>query len=91
MPVALHFFPFGLQKSGHRAPEAGIGDIMGRPCRFGRIAARQLVLALRAGIEEGRQSLGLGLNPLDNLNFDLAYLQHDELAATYQFSAGFRF
>ena len=49
------------------------------------------VSALRAGIEAGRQSLGLGLTPLDNLDLDLAYLQHDELAATYQFSASFRF
>ena len=55
------------------------------------IEYRHRYLALRAGLEEGRQSLGLGLMPHRNLNLDLAYLQHDELAATYQFSAGFRF
>lgn len=52
---------------------------------------RHRYIALRAGIEAGRQSLGLGLTPLDNFDLDLAYLQHDELAATYQFSASFRF
>lgn len=55
------------------------------------IEYRHRYLALRAGLEEGRQSLGLGLTPHRNLNLDLAYLQHDELAATYQFSAGFQF
>lgn len=57
----------------------------------GGVEYRHRYIALRAGIEAGRQSLGLGLTPLYNLDLDLAYLQHDELAATYQFSAGFRF
>ena len=48
-------------------------------------------IALRAGMEEGRQSFGLGLTPYSNLDLDLAYLQHDALEATYQLSASFRF
>ena len=48
-------------------------------------------IALRAGLEEGRQSFGLGLTPHRNLDLDLAYLQHDALEATYQLSASFRF
>lgn len=52
---------------------------------------RHPYIALRAGLEEGRQSFGLGLTPHHNLDLDLAYLQHDELEATYQLSASFRF
>ncbi len=52
---------------------------------------RHRYIALRTGLEEGRQSYGLGLNPHRNLDLDLAYLQHDELSATYQFSATFHF
>lgn len=52
---------------------------------------RHQYLALRAGLDEGRQSLGLGLTPHRNLDLDLAYLQHDALEATYQLSANFRF
>ena len=52
---------------------------------------RHPYIALRAGLEEGRQSFGLGLTPHHNLDLDLAYLQHDALEATYQLSASFRF
>ena len=52
---------------------------------------RHRYIALRAGLEEGRQSFGLGLTPHRNLDLDLAYLQHDALEATYQLSASFRF
>lgn len=52
---------------------------------------RHRYIALRAGLEEGRQSFGLGLTPYRNLDLDLAYLQHDALEATYQLSASFRF
>ena len=52
---------------------------------------RHRYVALRAGLEEGRQSLGLGLTPHRTLDLDLAYLQHDALEATYQLSASFRF
>ena len=55
------------------------------------IEYRHRYIALRAGLEEGRQSLGLGLKPHRNLDLDLAYLQHDALEATYQLSVGFRF
>ncbi len=48
-------------------------------------------ITLRAGLEESRQSLGLGLKPHAKLDLDLAYLQHNELRATYQLSANFRF
>ena len=52
---------------------------------------RHRYIALRAGLEEGRQSFGLGLTPHHSLDLDLAYLQHDALEATYQLSASFRF
>ena len=52
---------------------------------------RHRYIALRAGLEEGRQSFGLGLTPHRNLDLDFAYLQHDALEATYQLSASFRF
>jgi hypothetical protein len=48
-------------------------------------------IALRAGFEDTRQSLGIGLRPHKRLALDIAYLQHDELEATYRFSAGFHF
>jgi len=48
-------------------------------------------LALRAGLEEGRQSLGVGLRVHGRLHLDLAYAQHDELEATQQLAAAFRF
>ena len=52
---------------------------------------RHRYIALRAGLEEGRQAFGLGLTPHHSLDLDLAYLQHDALEATYQLSASFRF
>ena len=52
---------------------------------------RHHYIALRAGLEEGRPSFGLGLTPHRTLDLDFAYLQHDALEATYQLSAGFRF
>ena len=52
---------------------------------------RHRYIALRAGLDEGRQAFGLGLTPHHNLDLDLAYLQHDALEATYQLSASFRF
>ena len=48
-------------------------------------------LALRAGFEESRQAVGIGIRSRDRLEVDLAYLQHDELESTYRLSAGFRF
>ena len=48
-------------------------------------------IALRAGLEDSRQALGIGLRLHKRLALDLAYLQHDELEATYRFSAGFHF
>ncbi len=52
---------------------------------------RHHYIALRAGLEEGRQAFGLGFTPHRTLDLDLAYLQHDALEATYQLSASFRF
>jgi len=48
-------------------------------------------VAARAGLEEGRLSVGLGLCPHARLRLDLAYAQHDDLEATQQVSASFRF
>ena len=48
-------------------------------------------LALRVGFEESRQAFGVGLRSRDRLELDLAYVEHDELEATYRLSAGLRF
>jgi hypothetical protein len=47
--------------------------------------------ALRLGVEDSRQTFGLGLKPHQRLTLDLAYLQHNELEATYLLSADLRF
>jgi hypothetical protein len=44
-------------------------------------------LALRAGLDEERQSFGLGLRPHARLGLDIAYLQHPDLEDTYLLSA----
>ena len=48
-------------------------------------------LALRAGLQEERQTFGVGLRARDELRLDLAYQQHDQLEATYVFSASVGF
>lgn len=48
-------------------------------------------IALRGGLEGDRQSLGLGLQPHQRITLDFAYLQHDQLESTYQFSANLSF
>ena len=48
-------------------------------------------LALRAGLEELRQTFGVGLRVSRRLQVDLAYLQHDDLEGTYLLSADVRF
>ena len=48
-------------------------------------------LALRAGLEEGRRTYGLGLRLRGRLQLDLARFDHHELGHTYQFSAGLHF
>lgn len=59
--------------SGAEPVNAGIEYLVGK-------------VALRGGIEEGRQSFGLGLKLHNRLTLDAAYLQHDELESTYFFS-----
>ncbi|MED5416922.1 MAG: hypothetical protein VYC64_18405 [Candidatus Latescibacterota bacterium] len=44
-------------------------------------------LSLRAGLDEERQSFGLGLQPHARLGLDIAYLQHPDLEETYLLSA----
>lgn len=44
-------------------------------------------LALRVGLDEERQSYGVGLQPHARLGLDIAYLQHPELEDTYLLSA----
>jgi len=48
-------------------------------------------VSLRAGMQESRQTFGIGVRPRDQLSIDLAYLQHDELEATYLLSAAVGF
>jgi len=48
-------------------------------------------LALRGGFEEGRQAYGIGVRPHKRIALDVAYMQHDELESTYQFSANISF
>lgn len=76
----------GGQTTALLATHSG-GDI---PLNAG-LEYRHHYITLRAGLEEGRQSFGLGLSPHRTLDLDLAYLQHDALEATYQLSASFRF
>lgn len=44
-------------------------------------------LALRAGLEEGRQAFGFGLRLNERIQLDFAYAQHDELESIQQVSA----
>ena len=76
---------FGSRAGGEAADESGA-----EPLNFGFEYDRGTI-ALRAGLEEGRQAFGLGLVPHDRLEVDLAYLDHDELESTYQVSLGFRY
>ncbi len=55
------------------------------------IEYRYRALALRGGLEEGRQSFGIGLQPHQRIALDVAYLQHDQLESTYQLSANLSF
>ena len=59
--------------SGAEPVNAGIEYVVGK-------------VALRGGLEEGRQAFGLGLEVHDRLTLDAAYLQHDDLESTYFFS-----
>jgi len=59
--------------SGAEPINAGIEYVLGR-------------MALRGGLDEGRQSLGVGIDLHDRLTLDAAYLQHDDLESTYFFS-----
>ena len=44
-------------------------------------------LSLRAGLQEGQQTLGVGIKARGALQLDVAYQRHDDLEATYVFSA----
>ena len=76
---------FGSRMGGDATDESGAD-----PLNFGFEYVRGKI-ALRSGLEEGRQAFGLGLAPHDRLELDLAYLDHDELESTYQVSLGFRY
>ncbi len=78
-------FVFASRAGGH-AEDAGDAS----PLNAG-IEYRYRTLALRGGLEEGRQALGIGLQPHQRVALDVAYLQHDQLESTYQFSANFSF
>ena len=75
------------------ASRAGGGidaDSAGTPLHTG-IEYRYRSIALRGGLGEERQSLGLGLQPHQRITLDFAYLQHDQLESTYQLSANVSF
>jgi hypothetical protein len=76
---------FGSRMGGEAVDESGAD-----PLNVGVEYARGKI-ALRAGLEEGRQAFGVGLLPHNRLELDLAYLDHDELESTYQVSLGFRY
>jgi len=76
---------FASRAGGDAADEAG-----DEPVNAG-VEYRYKTLALRAGFQESRQALGLGITSQERLELDLAYLQHEELESTYRFSASFRF
>jgi hypothetical protein len=48
-------------------------------------------VALRVGMDEGRQSFGVGLRPHARIQLDLAYAQHDDLESIQQLSAALQF
>jgi uncharacterized protein UPF0164 len=73
-------------RSGGNASDAGDQQPLSAGLEF---AYAQI--ALRAGLDEGRQSFGVGLQPHARIQLDLAYAQHDELESIQQFSAAFRF
>ena len=76
---------FGSRLGGDAADESGAN-----PLNAGFEYVRGKI-ALRTGLEEGRQAFGVGLAPHDRLELDLAYQDHDELKSTYQVSLGFRY
>src|SRR6185369_3224866 len=49
--LALDRAALGGEEGGDGAPEAGVGDMMGRPGRHRPVAAGELVGALRAGLD----------------------------------------
>lgn len=86
-PVAGGNATFVLaSRTGGNAADAGDGS----PLNAG-IEYRYRTLALRGGLEEGRQALGIGLEPHQRIALDVAYMQHDQLESTYQFSANLSF
>jgi hypothetical protein len=71
----------GSRAGGNASDDAGAAPIhAGLEYQAGRIA-------LRSGIEEERQTFGLGLQLGRKMEVDIAYLQHDELEGTYLLSA----
>ena len=68
--------------AGGDADDVGNGE----PLRAG-LEFEHGKVALRAGLDESRQSFGLGFQAHPKLRVDVAYLQHDELEATYLVSA----
>ena len=96
-PSILLGATYQLTVAGGRATVAlasraggGIGADSGTPVNTG-IEYSYRSLALRGGLEEDRQSLGLGLQPYQRITLDFAYLQHDQLESTYQISANVSF
>jgi len=97
-PSALFGVAYSLPLAGGRATAVlasrtggDAADASGDPRLNAGLEYWYRHLAVRAGFEDGRQAFGVGLRPHQRLDLDLAYLQHDELEATYQVSAGFRF
>ena len=96
-PSILLGATYQLTVAGGRATVAlasraggGIDADSGTPVHTG-IEYSYRSLALRGGLEEDRQSLGLGLQPHQRITLDFAYLQHDQLESTYQLSANVSF
>lgn len=69
-------------RAGGDAADAGDATPLHAGVEF---AYRQI--ALRAGAQEGRLSLGIGLRPHSRFELDLAYAQHDNLESIQQVSA----
>lgn len=89
MGVALSHQIAGGQASlalGSRAGGDARDDADAAPLNAG-VEFRSGRLALRAGVDETRQTWGLGLQLARRVDVDVAYLQHDELEGTYLFSA----
>src|SRR3954452_14629676 len=59
-----HISAFAFEVIGNRAAQIGVGDVMGGVGGLRQVSARQLVLALRAGLDHPQAALDREINRL---------------------------